>query len=97
MAKAVVSSGGGGSFGKGVSWADALAEEMAGPVIPADAESIEDISVRLQKRNAHMTPRAIILRMGKLVDAGEYATALGRRQADHGPKRYYWPNPKRKP
>lgn len=50
MAKAVVSSGGGGSFGKGVDWADALVAELARPEPPAGARTIDELYAKTNRK-----------------------------------------------
>ena len=68
-----------------------MADELAGPVIPADAEAIEDIRARLAKRGVEIGTFAVAQRMSVRVKAGEYETAMGRKPADERAKRYYWP------
>lgn len=41
MAKAALSSGGGGSHGKAMNWQDALATALRRPEVPADAITVE--------------------------------------------------------
>lgn len=93
MAKAALSSGGGGSNGEGVrlDWADALADKIAGPVIPPDAEDIASIRNRLRARGREWSKRGLTERMNQLVAAGEYVKAIGMRPTDQCPKLYYWP------
>ena len=72
-------------------WADALSERLAGPKIPAHAESIDEMRVRMHKRGMRMTNRGIMIRLAPFVESGEYVVAVGRKKTDRRNKTYFWP------
>ena len=83
MAKKAISGGGGGSFGKGVSWHDAIVAELRRPDIPPDAIW----AAKLAKTHGEK------LRLSKLLAekeaAGELQSARGIRNGRR--VRLYWP------
>ena len=87
MAKAAISSGGGGSFGKGVSILDALAAEASALQPPPDAFTV---SYFMSRPGINLTRVMAVnflerkVRSGILC-VGRFASVTG------GRPRYYWP------
>ena len=87
MAKAAISGGGGGSFGKGVSILDALAAEASALQPPVGAFTVSDF---LARQGVSMTRVMAVnfleskVRAGVL-QVGRFASVTG------GRPRYYWP------
>ena len=83
MAKAVVSSGGGGSFGKSVDWADALVAELSSPPIPQGALTAAQLYAKARSAGGFTTFRE------NLAARPDIQSAL----FSHGGRmcRFYWP------
>lgn len=86
MAKAALSSGGGGSVGKGVNWMDALVAQYGAPEIPADATCAEEFGRRIGKGERRAGE---ILR--ELEKAGGWRRAFGKKAGDNRARCWYWP------
>jgi hypothetical protein len=86
MGKAAISSGGGGSVGKGVNWMDALVAQYAAPEIPADATCAEEFCRRIDKSEK----RAGEI-LNELAKAGGWVKAFGKKAGESRARCWYWP------
>lgn len=86
MAKAVVSSGGGGSFGKGVSWKAELFAKHSAPAIPADATCASEFGAAIGKGEKRAGD---ILR--DLAKGGGWVKAYGKKAGEASTRCWYWP------
>ena len=86
MAKAALSSGGGGSLGKSVNWKAELFAKHRGPSIPADATCSAELGAETGKGEKRAGD---ILR--ELYKAGGWVKAFGKKAGDSRARCWYWP------
>lgn len=75
-----------GTMKKTDSYLDALAAEIRGPDIPADAFSVADLAAR-----SGITLKAAYNQLSKRVLSGELCTVTGRRPGDQRRMAYFYP------